>query len=220
MAELPSLPSNSTPCGQDVNYPILWPSKEAKEAQEAAAASVQRRGGKSSLADVLADEDRRDVYMRAPVEESMWNKLALKCMLCTRAAGKDIVFDCQSDKQAHKYIDIHENGNKGKNTTTQTQMKHQRNLTKLRSGSIKLEERPGPAPAAVKLEQPDDTPCFFSGDKFGLSCHCQVTTLELSRGPKCDDKYKFIKTAREPTSGHWIESASFFTQALTLTAVA
>ena len=69
------------------------------------------------------------------------------------------MFDCQSDKQAHKYIDIHENGNKGKNTTTQTQTKHQRNLAKLRSGSIKLEERPGPAPAAVKLEQPDDTPC-------------------------------------------------------------
>ena len=96
MAELPSLPSNSTPCGQDVNFPILWPSKEAKETQEAAAASVQRRGGKSSLADVLADEDRRDVYMRAPVEKSMGKKLALMCMLCSLAARQDVVFDCQS----------------------------------------------------------------------------------------------------------------------------
>ena len=65
---------------------------------------------------------------------------------------------------------------------------------------------------------------FFFGVRtlirLGLSCHCQVTTLELSRGPKCDDKYKFIKTAREPTSRLWIESAGFFTQALTLTAVA
>ena len=43
-----------------------------------------------------------------------------------------------------------------------------------------------------------------------LSCHCQVATFELGRGPKCDDKKKINKTARKPTSRLWIESASFF----------
>ena len=75
MAGPPSLPSNSTSCGQDVNYPILWPSKETQELAVAVAPAAYVQRGGTSLADVLAAGDRRDVYMRAPVEESMGKKL-------------------------------------------------------------------------------------------------------------------------------------------------
>ena len=43
-----------------------------------------------------------------------------------------------------------------------------------------------------------------------MSCHCQVTTLELSRGPKCDDKYKFIKTDSEGAHKQTLDRVSQF----------